>query len=183
MRRLFTLSVLLTIALCAQAQFMLTPSNGLMTADGGYTISRTGSESENYYAAKTAIQAVIPEVEIADVDYEKSFIAKSVYKHHGRMPGAAAKTDWFLEYALKIEASDDGIIIFFEKTGDIEYQKKGHFLGYVHPTTGSNSLLSDIAGHHYIFNSKGEVARMCKKLVAFYEDFANNLVKDIEEKL
>ena len=49
------------VSLCCNAQFVLTPSAGLMTEDGPYTILRNGSESENYDAAKKLSRKPSPE--------------------------------------------------------------------------------------------------------------------------
>ena len=57
MRKYFLLTALFALmSLCCNAQFKLTPSAGLMTEDGPYTITKSGSEVENYEAAKKAVE-------------------------------------------------------------------------------------------------------------------------------
>ena len=171
------------VSLCCNAQFVLTPSAGLMTEDGPYTILRNGSESENYDAAKKAVEETIPGVEIGDLEYEKSFEASSEYKTHRKLPGAFIATDWNIKYKMKVESAEGKIFISFEEIGYMEVRRKGELMYNIYPTTGRNSMLGDIAGNHFIFNSKGEVAKGCKKLKELFEDIANNIVKDIERNL
>ena len=183
MKKFLSLATFLAISVVVQAQFVLTPDAGLMTADGPYTIVREGTEAENYYAAKKAIENVIPNAEIGDVEYEKTFNVTSVFKNHGKIAGAIVATDQKTEYTLEISCTDGKIMISFKNIGCMEITRKGETYMVVYPKTGKNSWLGQVSGQQYLFNSKGEIAKQCKKLVAMYEDNANNLVKCIENSL
>ena len=184
MRKYFLLTALFALmSLCCNAQFKLTPSAGLMTEDGPYTITKSGSEVENYEAAKKAVETAISGAEIGEIEYEKSFSVSAKYKNRGKLPGALGATDWVIDYTLKIEMSDDKILVSFAKIGNLEVWKRGEVLQYIHPTTGKNSMLVDITGNHYLFNSKGEICKGGKKMVALFEEMANGIVKEIERNL
>lgn len=183
MKKILFLVALTMVSICSSAQFVLTPSAGLMTENGPYVINRNGSESENYYAAKEAVEKTIHNVDIGELDYEKSFNALYIYQNRGKMPGALLATDWTIKFHLRIETSEGKIMISIEKAEELEYKRKGETLGYIYPTTGKNSMMNDMMGVHYIFNSKGEVAKSCKKLKAIYENVANDIVKQIENNL
>lgn len=183
MKKIISIIALFAISMCCYAQFVLTPSSGLMTEDGPYTIIRDGSESENYYAAKKSIEVAIPDAEIGEAEYEKSFNVTSAFKDHRTLPGALVATDWRIDYTLLIECTDGKIMISFKELGYLEASKKGEVVCCVHPTSGSNSMMGDLLGNHYIFNSKGMVSKGCKKMKTLFEEYANNLVKNIEKNL
>lgn len=44
-------------------------------------------------------------------------------------------------------------------------------------------MFTQISGIQYIFNSKGVVAKGCKKMKDIFEEYANSLVKNIENNL
>lgn len=183
MKRFYLLIAFIAITLCSYAQFVLTPSAGLMTEDGPYIINRSGSEIENYNAAKKVIARVIPNAEMGDVEYEKSFNVTSEFKDKGRLPGAMVKTDWIIKYTLLVTCEDGKISISFKDLGEMEVYRKGERVMNIYPTTGSNSMLGQAAGIQHIFNSKGVVASGCKKLKLMFETKANDLVKEIENNL
>ena len=183
MKKYILLTAFAVISLCCNAQFKLTPSAGLMTEDGPYTILKTGTEVENYEAAKRAVEVAISGAEIGEIEYEKSFAVTAKYKNRGKLPGALIATDWIVDYTLKVEASEDKIQISFSKVGNLEVWKKGEVLQYIHPTTGKNSMFGDITGNHYLFNSKGEICKGGKKMVALFEEMANGIVKEIKKNL
>lgn len=183
MRKFILSAVFAAISLCSNAQFKLTPSNGLMTEEGPYTIMRTGSEVENYETAKKAVEATITGAEIGELEYEKSFAVSAKYKNHGKLPGALVATDWVIDYDLKVEVSEEKIQIFFTKIGCLEVWKKGEIIQYIHPTTGKNSMLVDMTGSHYLFNSKGQICKGGKKAVLIFENMANEIVRNIERNL
>ena len=184
MRKYFLLTALFALmSLCCNAQFKLTPSAGLITEDGPYTITRSASEAENYEAAKKAVETAISGADIGEIEYEKYFSVTAKYKNRGKLPGALVATDWVIDYTLKIEMSDDKILDSFAKIGNLEVWKKGEVLQYIHPTTGENSILVDMTGNHYLFNSKGEICKGGKKMVALFEEMANGIVKEIERNL
>ena len=85
--------------------------------------------------------------------------------------------------AYKVDVTDEKIQISFSEVGNMEIWKKGEVIQYIHPTTGKNSMLRDAMGNHYLFNSKGQIAKGCKKMVLLYENMANGIVKDIEKNL
>ena len=74
-------------------------------------------------------------------------------------------------------------MVSFKQIGPLEASKKGEVIMNVYPTTGKNSMLMGVSGIQYIFNSKGVVAKGCKKMKEIFEDYANTLVKDIENNL
>jgi len=182
MKKYILLTAFAVISLCCNAQFKLTPSAGLMTEDGPYTILKSGTEAENYNAAKRAVEAAVSGAEIGEIEYEKSFAVTAKYKNHRKLPGALVATDWVIDYTLKVEVTDEKILISFSKVGSLEVWKKGEVLLYIHPTTGKNSFLGNF-GNQYLFNSKGEICKGGKKMVALFEDIANGIVKDIEKNL
>ncbi len=183
MKNLVLTAVLFLISICCNAQFKLTPTAGLITEDGPYTILRNGTETDNYEAAKKAIKVTIPSAEIIDVEYEKSFSVITSYKKHGKLPGDLVATDWAIPYKLKIEASEDKIQISFEEIGSLERRDKKGWVFYIHPTSGKNSMLMDMSNNHYLFNSKGKVGKRAQRYVSFFEEIANGIVKDIENNL
>ena len=183
MKTLVLTAAMFFISLCCNAQFKLTPTAGLITEDGPYTILRSGVEADNYEAAKKAIKATIPNAEIIDVEYEKSFSVIASCKQHGKLPGDLVASDWVIPYKLKIEASDDKIQISFEEIGTLERRSKRGEVFYIHPTTGKNSMLVDMTCNHYLFNSKGKVGKRAQRYVLFFEEFANGIVKEIENNL
>ena len=125
MRKYFLLTALFALmSLCCNAQFKLTPSAGLMTEDGPYTITRSASEAENYEAAKKAVETAISGADIGEIEYEKSFSVTAKYKNRGKLPGALGATDWVIDYTLKIEMSDDKILVSFAKIGNLEVWKR-----------------------------------------------------------
>ena len=180
----FLLALFVTMSQLCNAQFVLTPSAGLMTEDGPFVIKREATEAENYYAAKKAVEQVVAGANVGDQEYEKSFLVTSAFKEHKRLPGALIASYWTVEYTLEIDCSDGQISISFKELGPLAVaSKKGEVFGHVYPTTGRNSMIGNIMGAQYVFNSKGEVAKGCKKLKEIFEDFANNLAKDIENSL
>lgn len=183
MKKYILLTAFVVMSVCCNAQFKLTPSAGLMTEDGPYTILRSGTEAENYEAAKKAVEAAIPDVDVGELENEKSFSATCKYKNHAKLPGALIATDWVVDYTLKVDVTDEKIQISFSEVGSMEIWKKGEVIQYIHPTTGKNSMLRDAMGNHYLFNSKGQIAKGCKKMVLLYENMANGIVKDIEKNL
>lgn len=180
MKKLILFVAFVVATLCCNAQFVLTPSAGLMTEDGPYTIIRDGSDSENYYAAKKAVESAIPNADIGDLEYEKSFNATSVIKEHSKLPESLATHDWQWNYTLEVECADGKIRISFKHIGALEVWKKGEHLQNIYPSIGKNSMFSI---DHFVFNSKGTVAKGCDKMKKIFEDCANNLVKSIENNL
>lgn len=170
------------VTLFCNAQFVLTPSAGLVTEDGAYTILREGTESENYYVAKKAVESAFPNADIGELEYEKSFVAGILHKSHSKLLGATAAGDWEIEFKLKIEAQEGKILISYEKVGNLKWEAKGT-TAYVIPKTGKNSAMLIMAGSRFIFNSKGQVAKSCKKAKELFEDVANGIVKDIEKNI
>ncbi|MBQ9203044.1 MAG: hypothetical protein IJ155_02250 [Prevotella sp.] len=183
MKKFFCVAALAVVSLCAEAQFVLTPSSGLMTEDGPYIIMREGTEVENYEAAMQAVGRAIPNAEIGEVEYEKSFNVTSAFKERRKLPGAIVATDWNTGYTLFVECAEGKIMVSFKQIGPLEASKKGEVIMNVYPTTGKNSMLMGVSGIQYIFNSKGVVAKGCKKMKEIFEDYANTLVKDIENNL
>ena len=184
MKRLIWLAVFTAVSVCCKAQFVLTPSAGLMTEDGPYVISRNGSEAENYEAAKKAVLSAIPDAKIADLEYEKSFNASSAIKDRRRLAGALVKSDLTIEYTLEVECEDGKVMVSFKSNGPMELRtKKGELFMNIYPTTGSNSMLTQVAGVQHIFNSNGNVAKQCKKIKELYESYMNDIVKSIENNL
>jgi len=183
MKRRLCLAAFAVVSIFCQAQFILTPSAGLMTEDGPYIITRNGSEAENYEAAKKAVLAAIPDAKIGDLEYEKSFNATSAIKDHRKLPGALIATDWTIEYTIEIECEDGKVMVSFKHIGAIVVRRKGDVIMNVYPSTGANSMLGQMMGNQYIFNSKGTVAKQCKKLKELYESYANNIAKNIEHNL
>ena len=183
MKKYILLTAFAVISLCCNAQFKLTPSAGLMTEDGPYVILKSGTEVENYEAAKRAVEVAISGAEIGEIEYEKSFAVSAKYKNRGKLPGALIASDWVFDYTLKVEVSEDKIQISFTNLGTFEVWQKGEVLQYIHLTTGKNSMREAMTGNHYLFNSKGEISKGGKKMVALFEEIANGIVKDIENNL
>ncbi len=182
MKKCVLFAIFAAVSLCCNAQFVLTPSAGLMTEDGAYTILREGSESENYYAARKAVQSAFTNADIGELEYEKSFVASILHKSHGRLFGSLAAGDWEINFKLKIETQEGKILISYEKVGSLEWESMGN-TSFIFPTTGKNSAALIMANSRYIFNSKGQVAKNCKKAKELFEDVANGIVKDIESNL
>lgn len=182
MKKSVFVAIFAAVSLCCDAQFVLTPSAGLMTEEGAYTILREGTESENYYVVKKAVESAFPNADIGELDYEKSFVVSILHKRHSRLFGAMVAGDWEIEFKLKIEAQEGKILISYEKVGTLKWDSKGN-TAFVFPTTGKNSTMLIMANSRYIFNSKGQVAKNCKKAKELYEDIANGIVKDIENNL
>lgn len=183
MKKVCLAAMFAAVSLCCNAQFILTPSAGLMTENGAYTILREGTESENYYAARKAVELVIPGADIGEEEYEKSFFVGGTYKNHGKLPGGWVASDWIIPYKIKVETTEGNILISFANVGDMEVRKKGELLCTIHPTSGKNSYLNDLMGSRHIFNSKGQVAKGCKSIKEIYENMANGFIKDIENNL
>lgn len=183
MKKIFTLAIFATMSLCSNAQFKLTPSSGLMTEEGPYTIMKAGSEAENYEAARRAVEFAIPGADIGDLEYEKSFAVSVVYNAHEKLPGALQATDWSIDYHLKVEAFDGKIEISFTEAGTWVVRRKGEVIQNIYPTTGKNSFSRAVFGHNFLFNSKGKICKGGKKVVAKYEEIANGIVRDIENNL
>ena len=183
MKKSVLFAIFAAVSLFCNAQFVLSPSAGLITEDGAYTILREGSESENYHAAQKAVQSAISSADIGELEYEKSFIVGGTYKNHGILKGGMVATDWVIPYELKVEAAEGKILISFTSTGNMEVWKKGEVLFIISPTMGKNSYLNDMMGHRNIFNSKGQVSKGCKSMKELYENMANGIVKDIEKNL
>lgn len=183
MKRIICFAVFASLAFCCHSQFILTPSAGLMTEDGPYIIQREGTESENYYAAKKAVENAIPDAEIGDLEYEKSFNASSTIKDRRKLPGALIATDWTIDYTIEVECTDGKVMISFKNIGALKAKKKGEVIMNVYPSTGENSMLNQIMGVEYIFNSKGVVAKGCKKLKEIFEEYANTIATKIENNL
>jgi hypothetical protein len=172
------------IPVCCNAQFKLTPSAGLMTEDGPYTILRFGTETENYEAAKHAVESAIPEVDVGEIEYGKSFSATAKYKNHSKLlPGHLRATDWEIDYTLKVDVTEEKIIVSFSEVGSlVAWVKEGFGIQY-HPTIGQNSWVYAITDGGYLFNSKGQISKGHKRLVELYENIANEIIKDIEKNL
>lgn len=183
MKKYILMTVFTVMSLCCNAQFTLTPSAGLITEDGPYTILRSGTAAENYAAAKTAVEAAIPGVDVGELVYEESFSATAKYKNHAKLPGALVATDWVVDYTLKVEVTEEKILISFSEVGSLVASHKGEIIQWIHPTIGSNSMFRDMTGNHYLFNSKGQICKGGKKMVEVFENMANGIVKDIENKL
>ncbi|MBQ6749752.1 MAG: hypothetical protein IJR02_03150 [Bacteroidaceae bacterium] len=183
MKKIFLAAMFAVVSLCCNAQFVLTPSAGLMTEDGAYTILREGTESENYHAAKKAVELAIQGVDIGDLEYEKSFLASSIQKGNRRFPGGWSSCDWSILFKIKVETFDGKILISFDSVGNMEASKKGEILAVVYPTMGKNSYLNDLMGQRYIFNSKGQVGKGCQVFKDMYEEIGNSIVKEIENNL
>lgn len=183
MKRFLFSTIVSVISLFSFAQFKLTPSAGLITEDGPYTILRDGTESENYEVAMKAVEAAISDAQIGELEYEKSFAVTARYKTRGKLPGAMAATDWTIDYDLKVEVAENKILIYFTKIGSLVAKKRERLILTIHPTIGNNSMLRDILGNHHLFNSKGEICKGGKKFVAIYEDVANGIVKEIENNI
>ena len=113
---------------------------------------------------------------------EKSFNVSSVIKDRGKLPGALVKTNWSIEYTLEIECDEGKIMLSFKEFGPLEASNKNFYQAY-YPSSGSNSMGKQFAGVQYIFNSKGEIAKGCAKLKTIFEDYANNIAKNIESNL
>ena len=182
MKKSVLFAIFAAVSLCCNAQFVLTPSSGLMTEDGAYTILREGSESENYYAAKKAVQSAFQNADIGELEYEKSFVVGILHKRHSKLYAAMVAGDWEIEFKLKIETQEGKILISYEKVSPLKWEAKGN-TSLVFPTTGKNSAALIMANSRYIFNSKGQVAKNCKKAKELFEDVANGIVKDIESNL
>lgn len=183
MKRIIIFAVFAVISLCSYAQFVLTPSAGLMTEDGPYVISRDGTEVENYEAVKKAIDKVIPNGEVGEVEYEKSFNVSSAFKGHGKLPGALVATDREIRYTLFIDCYEGRIQISFKELDAMKVTKNDELLFNIYPTIGKNSMSNQLSGIQYVFNSKGKVASGGKKIKVMFEDYANELVKQIESYL
>lgn len=186
MKKIFLSMVLAAISVCGNAQFQLTPSSGLMTEDGPYIIQHTGTEAENYQAAVRAVQQAIPDANIGELEYEKSFMVTYTKKGHEVLPGAFIAHDWSIENKLKIEASEDKISVSFAETGDFVVRYKGEVISIIYPRMGKTSFQELLAQICYLFNSKGKLAKNVKgasKLVEKYEQMANEIAKAIESKL
>lgn len=182
MRKYILLTAFAVVSLCCNAQFKLTPTAGLITEDGPYTILRSSTEADNYEAAKKAVEAAIPDAQIGELEYEKLFSVVAKYKEHSKIPGALFASDWSIDYTLKVEVTEDKIFISFDKIGSLENRFKNNYF-YVHPTAGKNSMLADLKGGHYLFNSSGQISKGGKKFVALFENMANGIVKNIENNL
>lgn len=181
MKRLYLIAIVSVISLYCNAQFKLTPSAGLVTEDGPYTIMRPGTESENYEAVWKAVEKAIPDAEMGELEYEKSFAVNAIYKTRAKLPSALIATDWVLEYDLKVEVAEDKILIFFSNIGTLKATAKlGNNTFLFFPTMGKNTMISP---NRYLFNSKGQICKGGKKMVAIFENIANGIVRDIENNL
>ena len=186
MKKRVLFSIFVVVSLCCNAQFVLTPSSGLMTEDGAYTILREGTESENYYAAKKAVNTAFPNADIGELEYEKSFVTGILHKEHGKLPvsGAYLAGDWKIEFKLKIDTSEGKILVSYEEVGMLEWEsRKVNSTWYIIPAMGNNSIMAELEQKRYVFNSKGQVAKGCKKTKILFEDVANSIVKEIENNL
>ena len=184
MKKNVLFAIFAAVSLCCNAQFVLTPSSGLMTEGGAYTILREGTESENYYAAQKAVNTAFPNADIGELEYEKSFATSILHKEHGKLPlsGSYVAGDWKIEFKLKIDASEGKVLVSFEEVGMLEWGR-GTQTWYIIPAMGSNSIMAELEQKRYVFNSKGLVAKGCKKTKKLFEDVANGIVKDIENNL
>lgn len=178
------LALFTMLVLCCKAQFVLTPSGDLLTEDGSYVIQKIGAEEENYEAVEKAIKAVLPNAQISEDEYMKSFSVRDVYKTHAKLPGALKASDWEMNFSFRVEVDTDKIMITFNRAEAV----KAHFGSQIggqtiYPYSGKNSMLTQMGGVLYLFNSKGKVSKGGKKMKAFYEDHANGIVNSIENNL
>lgn len=183
--RTFVLTVILSLfSVCSNAQFKLYPGV-LKTNDGPYTILRNGSEADNYEAAQSAVEAVVPDAEINPLEYRKSFSVSLLHTYYGKLFFTYAKY-WDFTYVMRIDAFDDKIQISFDEIGTIMvWNVKDKILfERFSPTSGKHSLMTELAGDDRpLFNRKGKVAWHCKKIILKIEEFANGIVKKIENNL
>lgn len=183
--RTFVLTVILSLfSVCSNAQFKLTPGV-LKTNDGPYTILRNGLEADNYEAAQSAVEAVVPDAEINPLEYGKSFSVSILHTYHGKLFYAFTKY-WDFSYVMRVETFDDKIQISFDEIGTINvWNVKDEILfERFSPTAGRYNLMIQLAGNDRpLFNSKGKVAFKCKKIILMIEEIANGIVKDIENNL
>lgn len=181
MKKTILLTLFTITVLSSNAQFTLTPSGMLLTENGSYTITLSKTEEENYDAVKKAIRAILPEAQISE-DYMK-LIVKDKYKTHDKLPGALKASDWEMDYSFNIEINADKIAISFDKAKPIIQHIKGEGTMNIYPFSGKNNFLAQAGGRQFLFNSKGKICSGGKKLKAFYEQHANNIVKNIETHL
>lgn len=183
MKKYCIYAVLMLVSGICNAQFVLTPTAGLVAENGVYTISRNGTEKENYDVVKEAIAAVYEDAEIGEEEIEKTVLATIVYKKRFKQAGALVAADHKMEFTLRFETEDGKINVSFTKTGEWETRtKKGELIQIIHMDMGKNNPLKS-TGNFHMFNSKGQIAKGGKKAKEQYEQIANEIVKSIENEI
>lgn len=183
MKRSILLAVMAMVSVFCNAQFKLTPTAGLMTEDGPYIIQRNASEEENYEVAKQAIMNTIQGAEIGEQEVENTFYVTSKFADFSKLPGTLFKLHWRIDYKLKVQVTEDKILIYFDELGSLVTTLKNQSYEYI-PQSGKNSQwILNTKEIMYLFNSSGEVATGASKLVKFFETKANELVKTIENNI
>lgn len=180
MKKIIILTVLSFFTFISRAQFVLTPNDGLKTADGVYTIKRVGTELDNYQAAMKAVKTVIPDAVIEEPEFEKVFTVKAKTNIKMKVAMMLKSLMFTAEYTLKIEAEDNLILVSYEKLGQFEYRKKNN-VAYLYPWSGHNSYMVQMGQEYYLFNSSGDLK--APKAKTSIEEWANGLVSQIEQAL
>lgn len=180
MKKYIVLTVISLVSLVSHAQFVLTPNDGLKSKDNVYVIRRVGTELENYYAAKRVLKAVIPDVYIEDLEFEKVITAKAEAFVRLKPKGWVKLYNAFSKYTMKIEVFENELHLSFVELGPFELRKKnGNVHAIVHPYSGHNSFWNQF--EPYLFNSSGDASS--PKAIAAIENWANGLVAQIEKAL
>lgn len=178
-KRYFLYAIMLNIAfLCfspidTYAQFVLTPSDGLVYPGGAYTINRNASVDENIQAAENAIKQIVPTAVIEkDSKIKNRFTASANATIKMGKSGARA-FNHNGSYTVGVEASEQFIKIRFLNLSQFEHEQGSILV----PWKSAEKTILNI----FIFKSDGSVRHKKAKLAI--EDWANNLVLSISQAI
>ena len=174
-------SFLFFALICAgtlNAQFVLTPTEGLQTAGNTYTITRQATESENYYATIEAVKKVLPNASINETEFQKVFTVTDIgttkihINKYSFTPFNATCT-----YTLRFEMDNNSILINFENISDYDIKSKMNHL-LLRVKSGKLNFKHPVL---YVFKENGQTK--FQKAKQDIEDWANLLIKNLKNEI
>lgn len=171
---LFMMAIALVLtSVQVHAQFVLTPTEGLVYPNGAYTINRNASVDENIQVAENAIKQIVPAAVIEkDSNVKDRFTATANATIKMSKSGARA-LDHNGSYTLGVEASEQSIKIRFLKLSQFEHEQGSILV----PWKSADKTIINI----FIFKYDGSVRHKKAKLAI--EEWANNLVQSISQAI
>ena len=172
-KRIFWAIIFAVSFVSVHAQFVLTPSDGLVYAQGVYTINRQATIEQNLQAASNAIKWVIPDAVIEQDPQNSNTLfasAKAVIKM-GK--SGAMSLNHKGTYTLGIEASTEGITIRFVRLSQFEHEQ-GSIIAPWKPD--EKTIIN-----YFVFKYDGKVRHKKAKLAI--ENWANDLVQEITKSI
>ena len=155
------------------AQFVLTPTDGLVIPNGAYTINRNASVDENVQVAESAIKQIVPAAVIEkDPNVKDRFTATANATIKMGKSGARA-FNHNGSYTLGVEASEQSIKIRFLNLSQFEHEQGSIIV----PWKPAAKTIVNI----FVFKYDGSVRHKKAKLAI--EEWANNLVRSISQAI